>query len=67
MRQIALILFSLFFATGSFGQTPRANAGFNDLQGVSQDFRSWRARYAPFTGDEVNRALFPALSFLETQ
>jgi hypothetical protein len=55
MRQIALILLPLLFATGSFGQTPRPNPAFNELQKVSQDFWSWRARYAPFTGDDVNR------------
>jgi len=35
------------------GNTPSANAGALDK--LAEDFWTWRAKYAPFTGDDVNR------------
>jgi uncharacterized protein (DUF885 family) len=45
---IALLLGSLLFAPRAFAQTEA-------LEKLSDDFWNWRAQYAPFTGDDVNR------------
>lgn len=55
MKSIALLAFSLLLAGKSFGQTSTASSGDNQLQSLASDFWSWRAHYAPFTGDDVNR------------
>src|SRR6476659_6700379 len=55
MKRIALIALSLLFAGRCFCETPAANSGDDQLQKLAQDFWDWRARYAPFTGDDVNR------------
>ena len=55
MKRIALIALSLFFAGRCFCETPAANSGDDQLQKLAQDFWNWRARYAPFTADDVNR------------
>ncbi len=55
MKRIALVFLSLLFAAQGFAQTPGASSADNELQKLAQDFWSWRARYAPFTGDDVNR------------
>lgn len=55
MKRIALIFLSLLLVANGLAQTPGASSGSNDLKGLAQDFWSWRARYAPFTGDDVNR------------
>jgi uncharacterized protein (DUF885 family) len=35
--------------------TPPESAGADTLQKLSADFWDWRAKYAPFSGDDVNR------------
>ena len=35
--------------------TPPQSAGADALQKLSADFWTWRAQYAPFSGDDVNR------------
>ncbi|MEO7724062.1 MAG: DUF885 domain-containing protein [Chthoniobacterales bacterium] len=54
MRRIAFLLLSLFLAGRSTGQISPVKSD-DDLQKVAQDFWNWRAQYAPFTGDDVNR------------
>jgi uncharacterized protein (DUF885 family) len=49
------LLFSLLLAIRSFAQTEADRNGVPELQKVAQDFWEWRARFAPFTGDDVNR------------
>ena len=48
MNQLRISLFLGIFllAPGAFGES---------LDKLSDDFWSWRAKYAPFTGDDVNR------------
>jgi uncharacterized protein (DUF885 family) len=60
MKRTALLALSLLLASRSFCLTNAANSGESDLQKLSQDFWNWRARYAPFTGDDVNRMERPA-------
>ncbi len=54
-RWTALLVSSLFLALTSYGQTPPSTFGDNQLLRLAQDFWTWRAQYAPFTGDDVNR------------
>jgi uncharacterized protein (DUF885 family) len=60
MKQIALLALSLFLAGRSFCQTPIIISDDSQLQKLADDFWTWRARYAPFTGDDVNRIERPA-------
>ena len=60
MKRTAILVLSLLFVGRSFCQTPTTNFDDNQLQKLAQDFWSWRARYAPFTGDDVNRLERPA-------
>jgi hypothetical protein len=56
MKRIVLLALSLLLlACGSYGQPPAENAPDSRLQKLADDFWFWRARYAPFTGDDVNR------------
>jgi hypothetical protein len=55
MKRIALLALSLLLAGRCFCETPAFNSGDNQLQRLAQDFWTWRAQYAPFTGDDVNR------------
>jgi len=55
MKRIALIALSLLFADRCFCETPATNSGDDQLQKLAQDFWNWRARYSPFTADDVNR------------
>ena len=55
MKRTALIALSLFFAGRGFGETSAASSGDDQLQKLAQDFWNWRARYSPFTADDVNR------------
>ncbi|MGI8431313.1 MAG: DUF885 family protein [Chthoniobacterales bacterium] len=50
MNRFALLAVSLLFAATSFGQ-----ATDEPLQKLAADFWSWRAEFAPFSGDDVNR------------
>ncbi len=53
MKRLALLALSFIFLYQSDGQT--SGKSDNDLQKLSEDFWTWRAQYAPFTGDDVNR------------
>jgi len=50
---IALLLTSL--ALSASGQTQPKNPEIAPLEKLAEDFWAWRAKYAPFTGDDVNR------------
>lgn len=50
MNRFSLLAVSLLFAATSFGQTAD-----EQLQKLAADFWGWRAEYAPFSGDDVNR------------
>jgi hypothetical protein len=50
MKQRCIILLLL-----AFGSPVYAQNDFATLQKLSEDFWAWRAAYAPFTGDDVNR------------
>ena len=54
MRKL-LILLLLLLPGGIHGQTPSATPSSDTLDKLASDFWRWRARYAPFTGDDVNR------------
>src|SRR3954463_2691186 len=53
MRAFFLVLAAIFFAHLSQAAAPASS--FNELQKLSEDFWNWRARTAPFSGDDVNR------------
>src|SRR4030095_4783259 len=55
MKRIALLVLSLLLVGREFCQPSAANSGADQLQKRADDFWSWRANYAPFTGDDVNR------------
>src|SRR5437016_14350024 len=50
-----LVLLLLLFPRGICGQTPSAIPIEDTLDKLANDFWSWRAKYSPFTGDDVNR------------
>ena len=52
MKRTAILALSLLVAGRGFCQT---NSGDEQLQKLAQDFWTWRAQTAPFTGDDVNR------------
>jgi uncharacterized protein (DUF885 family) len=41
--------------SGAFAQTKPENGATESLEKLAGDFWGWRAQYAPFTGDDVNR------------
>ena len=47
--------FGITFFLGSLAIFAIARAEADSLETLSNDFWAWRARYAPFTGDDVNR------------
>jgi uncharacterized protein (DUF885 family) len=49
LSAIALILFGLMALAGAFAETSPP------LEKLADDFWNWRAKYAPFTADDVNR------------
>jgi len=55
MRGTALLAFSLLLVGRCLCETPAANSDEGQLQKLAQDFWNWRARYSPFTADDVNR------------
>jgi uncharacterized protein (DUF885 family) len=55
VRAVALILIVLLPFTGAFAQTKPENGATESLEKLAGDFWGWRAQYAPFTGDDVNR------------
>ncbi len=53
---VALILVLLLLSlSGAYAETPPGNAATEALEKLADDFWNWRAKYAPFTGDDVNR------------
>src|SRR5438874_5037871 len=55
MMQKIAVLFLLLLPCGIRGQTPSATPINDTLDQLASDFWGWRAKYAPFTGDDVNR------------
>jgi uncharacterized protein (DUF885 family) len=55
VRAVALILTLLMTLSGAVAQAKSENAATESLEKLAGDFWNWRARYAPFTGDDVNR------------
>lgn len=51
MKRVAIFLLSLLLVYRGHGQSKDDDK----LQKLAQDFWTWRAQYAPFTGDDVNR------------
>src|SRR5947208_12869750 len=50
-----LVLLLLLLPRGICGQPPSAIPIEDTLDKLASDFWSWRAKYAAFTGDDVNR------------
>src|SRR5881392_3332278 len=55
MMQKIAVLVLLLLPCGIRGQTPSAIPINDTLAQLASDFWGWRAKYAPFTGDDVNR------------
>jgi uncharacterized protein (DUF885 family) len=55
VHSVALILIALVPLSGAFAQTKPGHAATESLEKLAGDFWDWRAQYAPFTGDDVNR------------
>src|SRR5437762_6098408 len=55
MMQKFVVLLLLLLPCGIRGQTEPAASTSDTLDKLANDFWSWRAKYAPFTGDDVNR------------
>ena len=53
MKRLVVLGLSILLAFAVEGESPAKSD--TQLQKLSQDFWTWRARYAPFTGDDVNR------------
>jgi uncharacterized protein (DUF885 family) len=51
----ALVFAVLAFSGETRSQTETPTPGLEALDKIGQDFWTWRAKYAPFTGDDVNR------------
>src|ERR1022692_2986630 len=53
---LILVLLVLFVSLSSANpQTQAGNVATESLERLADDFWTWRAKYAPFTGDDVNR------------
>jgi len=50
-----VLLFLLLLPCGIRGQSEPAASTSDTLDKLANDFWSWRAKYGPFTGDDVNR------------
>lgn len=59
MRSIAVILAVLVSFSGAVAQTKPEKAAPDSLEKLAGNFWEWRAKYAPFTGDDVNRTERP--------
>src|SRR5437868_8460813 len=55
MKRAILSLLLLVSCGGTYGQPSRENVGPETLQKLARDFWTWRARYRPFTGDDIPR------------
>src|SRR6266849_8367249 len=56
----ALFLFLFTAAPSAHGQKQTAGADISSLDKLADDFWAWRAKYAPFNGDDVPRMEPPA-------
>ena len=52
---VALALVLVVSPSSAFAQTRTENVATKSLEKLADDFWAWRARVAPFTGDDVNR------------
>jgi Bacterial protein of unknown function (DUF885) len=52
---VALVLVLSVSLGGAYAQTKPQHVATEPLEKLADDFWSWRAKYAPFTGDDVNR------------
>jgi uncharacterized protein (DUF885 family) len=52
---VALILVALFSLHSAVAEPKTETSKPESLEKLADDFWNWRARYAPFTGDDVNR------------
>src|SRR5438067_12655399 len=55
MQKCVVLLLLLLLPCGIRGQTEPAASTSDTLDKLANDFWAWRAKYAPFTGDDVNR------------
>src|SRR5437868_3251261 len=55
MIRACLFLLLLLSPRGLLAQTPAVIPAVDLLDKLANDFWEWRAKYAPFTGDDVNR------------
>src|SRR2546422_11350087 len=55
LMQRFLVFLLLLSPCGLWGQTETADSTSDTLDKLADDFWTWRAKYAPFTGDDVNR------------
>src|SRR4029077_9364939 len=55
MKPKFVVLFLLLLPCGIRGQTEPAASTSETLDKLANDFWSWRAKYAPFTGDDLTR------------
>src|SRR5205814_1433474 len=55
MQKCVVLLLLLLLPCGIRGQTEPPASTSDTLDKLANDFWSWRAKYAPFTGDDVNR------------
>src|SRR5438270_3635715 len=53
------VFFAILFLIVAAAETPQAQST-DPLDKLASDFWSWRAKYAPFTGDDVNRIERPS-------
>ena len=49
------LILLLLLPCALLAQTPAATPAIDSLDKLANDFWQWRAKYAPFTGDDVNR------------
>ena len=49
------LILLLLLPCALLAQTPAATPAIDSLEKLANDFWEWRAKYAPFTGDDVNR------------
>jgi hypothetical protein len=61
VRNLSLTIFVLFVAFGTVrGQNSSSPSETQTLSTLANDFWTWRAQFAPFTGDDVNRIERPS-------
>jgi hypothetical protein len=53
--KVVTVALMLTLLSGADPKTQPGNAATESLEKLADDFWTWRAKYAPFTGDDVNR------------